>query len=516
MAAGAYLSFHGALLHSDVQKAPVKAGVTIDELKEHVTPESCWVVIHGQVYDVTEILPIHPGGRRIIMKYAGKDATKKFDPLHAPDMIKKFLPEDKHLGPLIGELPYEEEPISEEEEERLLRVENIPPIGQMFNLSDFESVAKQTLTPGAWAYYSSGADDEISLRENHNSYLRIFFRPRVLVDVKDVSTATTMLGVPTAAPFYITATALAKLGHPDGELSIARGAGNENIIQMISTLASCSFDDITGAALPGQSQWFQLYLNPDRSISRKMVEACEKAPSIKGIFLTVDAPQLGKREKDMRLKFDDDADAIVKKGDGDKIDRSQGATRALSSFIDMQVTWKDIDALKKSTNLPIVIKGIQRYEDVILAVEHGVDAVVLSNHGGRQLDYALSPLEVLAETMPELRKRQLDDKIEVYIDGGVRRGTDVIKALCLGAKGVGLGRPFLYANSSYGEDGVIRAIQVLKEEMDVAMRLMGVNRIEELNESFLDMKAFHGRTPVRDSLYYDAYDPVMPAKFRDE
>jgi L-lactate dehydrogenase (cytochrome) len=144
------------------------------------------------------------------------------------------------------------------------------------------------------------------------------------------------------------------------------------------------------------------------------------------------------------------------------VDRSQGAARAISSFIDPSLSWKDIASFKEMTKMPIVLKGVQRVEDVLKAVEHGVAGVVLSNHGGRQLDTAPSGIEVLAEVMPELRRRGWENKIEVYIDGGIRRATDIIKALCLGAKGVGIGRPFLYAMSTYGEKGVARAMQLLK------------------------------------------------------
>jgi L-lactate dehydrogenase (cytochrome) len=196
---------------------------------------------------------------------------------------------------------------------------------------------------------------------------------------------------------------------------------------------------------------------------------------------------------------------------GQQTDNSQGAARAISSFIDPALSWKDIPWFKSITKMPIILKGVQRVEDVILAVEAGVQGVVLSNHGGRQLEFARSAVEVLAETMPRLRELGYQDKIEVYVDGGVRRATDIIKALCLGAKGVGIGRPFLYAMSAYGEAGVDRAMQLLKDEMEMNMRLIGCTSVDQLNPSLLDVSslAHHGTGTPRDYLTKWAYDPLV-------
>lgn len=268
----------------------------------------------------------------------------------------------------------------------------------------------------------------------------------------------------------VTATALGKLGHPEGEVVLTRGAKKHNVIQMIPTLASCSFDEIVDSKQGDQVQWLQLYVNKDRAITERIVKHAEKR-GVKGLFITVDAPQLGRREKDMRSKFSDVGSNVQDKG-RESVDRSQGAARAISSFIDPSLSWKDIPWFLSITKMPIVLKGVQRVEDVIRAVEMGVQGVVLSNHGGRQLDFSRSAIEVLNEVMPVLRERNWQDKIEVYVDGGVRRATDIIKALCLGAKGVGIGRPFLYAMSAYGLPGVDRAMQLLKDEMTMNMRLI--------------------------------------------
>ena len=330
------------------------------------------------------------------------------------------------------------------------------------------------------------------MRENHSAFHKIWFRPRVLVDVEKVDFSTTMLGTKVDIPFYVTATALGKLGHKEGEVILTRGAKKHNVVQMIPTLASCSFDEIMDAAEGDQVQWLQLYVNKDREITKKIVQYAESR-GCKGLFITVDAPQLGRREKDMRSKFTD-AGSNVQSSSGQATDNSQGAARAISSFIDPALSWKDIPWFQSITKMPIILKGVQRVEDVIRAIETGVQGVVLSNHGGRQLDFARSGIEVLAEVMPVLRERGWEDRIEIFVDGGVRRATDIIKALCLGAKGVGIGRPFLYAMSAYGLPGVDRAMQLLKDEMEMNMRLIGCSSVDQLNPTLVDTRGLSMHT----------------------
>lgn len=305
------------------------------------------------------------------------------------------------------------------------------------------------------------------------------------MDVKSVDFSTTMLGTKVAMPFYVTATALGKLGNPEGEVVLTRAAHKHSVVQMIPTLASCSFDEIVDARRGDQVQWLQLYVNADRAITERIVRHAE-ARGCKGLFITVDAPQLGRREKDMRSKFVGEGGSNVQ--DGQETDTSQGAARAISSFIDPSLSWADIPWFRSITKMPIVLKGVQRVEDVVKAVECGVQGVVLSNHGGRQLEFSRSGVEVLAETMPVLRSMGLEGKIEVYIDGGVRRATDILKALCLGARGVGIGRPFLYAMSAYGLDGVDRAMQLLRDELEMGMRLIGCTSLDQLNPSLIDTR----------------------------
>ncbi|KAF2723144.1 hypothetical protein K431DRAFT_283308 [Polychaeton citri CBS 116435] len=479
------------------------------EIAKHNSRESCWVIVHGRAYDVTEFLPEHPGGPKIILKYAGKDATEEYEPIHPPDTLEKYLDKGKHLGEVdMGTVQQEKKEFDPEEAERQERVKRMPILEQCYNLMDFEAVARRVMKKSAWAYYSSGADDEITMRENHSAYHKIWFRPRVLVDVETVDLSTTMLGTKVSIPFYVTATALGKLGNPEGEVVLTRGARKHNVIQMIPTLASCSFDEIVDAKEGDQVQWLQLYVNKERSITKRIIEHAERR-GCKGLFITVDAPQLGRREKDMRSKFSD-VGSNVQNTSGDNVDRSQGAARAISSFIDPSLSWKDIPWFKEVTKMPIILKGVQRVEDVIQAIAYGVDGVVLSNHGGRQLDFARSGIEVLAEVMPELRRLGLDKKIEIYVDGGVRRATDIIKALCLGATGVGIGRPFLYAMSAYGLPGVDRAMQLLKDEMEMNMRLIGCSSVDQLGPDLVDTRglSMHTSAVPSDTLGLTVYDPL--------
>ncbi|KAK0636926.1 FMN-dependent dehydrogenase-domain-containing protein [Bombardia bombarda] len=479
------------------------------EVAKHNSAKDCWVIVHGRAYDVTEFLPEHPGGMKIILKYAGKDATEEFEPIHSPDTLDKYLEKSKHLGAVdMTTVVKEQVEESPEEKERLQRIQKMPLLEQCYNLLDFEAVARRVMKKGAWAYYSSAADDEITLRENHAAFHRIWFRPKVLVNVEHVDFSTTMLGTKVSIPFYVTATALGKLGNPEGEVLLTRAAAKHNVVQMIPTLASCSFDEIMDAASGDQVQWLQLYVNKDRAITQRIVQHAEKR-GCKGLFITVDAPQLGRREKDMRSKFTDPG-TDVQRQSGQQTDNSQGAARAISSFIDPALSWADIPWFQSITKMPIVLKGVQRVEDVLKAVEAGVQGVVLSNHGGRQLEFSRSSIEVLAETMPVLRELGLEDKIEIFIDGGIRRATDIVKALCLGAKGVGIGRPFLYAMSAYGLDGVDRAMQLLKDEMEMNMRLIGATRIDELNASMVDVRSLynHGAVPS-DNLASAVYDPLI-------
>ncbi|EKM53383.1 uncharacterized protein PHACADRAFT_259730 [Phanerochaete carnosa HHB-10118-sp] len=491
--------------------------LTGPEVAKHNSRESCWIIVHGKVYDVTDFLDEHPGGSRIILKYAGQDATEAYEPIHPPDAITTNLPVSKHLGVIDASTVVKAvKEVTEEEKARQAALAARPPLDNILNMHDFEVIARAVIPEKAWAYYSSGSDDEITIRENRTAFQRIWFRPRILRDVSVVDWSSTILGHKSSLPLYISATALGKLGHPDGELCVTRAAAKHGVIQMIATLASCSFDDIINAEANGQTFFLQLYVNRDREITRKYVQHAE-ARGVKGLFITVDAPQLGRREKDMRMKqVDDGAGAEVQKGQDVKKD--QGVARAISSFIDPSLSWKDIPWFKSITKMPIILKGISTAEDAILAYEAGVQGIVLSNHGGRQLDTARSGVEVLVEVVAALRARghHPDPNFEIYVDGGVRRASDVLKALALGAKAVGVGRAFLYAFCAYGEAGVERAIQIFRDEFEMNMRLLGVRTIDELRPEMVDAAALnqHIVSVPQDNLFQQTYQPLQITKLK--
>ncbi|KAH9247567.1 hypothetical protein BASA81_014823 [Batrachochytrium salamandrivorans] len=498
---------------------PAATMITSEQVALHNKAGDCWVIIHGMVYNLSEFLVEHPGGSKVILKQAGKDATVAFDQVHPKDIIEIHLPKEYCLGAAAAGHGMDDGNVTQPDTTAIVSTTKIdqtsdglsgskPPLDSILNLFDFEAVARHTLTKEAWAYYSSGGDDELTLQENHAAFHRIWMRPRVMVDVKHVDVSTSILGVKSALPIYITATALGKLGHPEGEVVLTRAAGTRNIIQMIPTLASCSFMDLVGASVPGQSQFFQLYVNSNRKITENLIRRAE-ANGVKGLFITVDAPQLGRREKDMRLKFVNDAPAALNASGMRNV--AQGAARAISDFIDSSLTWRDLDWFRSITTMPIVLKGIQTGEDAVLAAQSGhVAGIVLSNHGGRQLDTCRSGIEILVEVTEALQRANLQDKLEIYVDGGFRRGTDVFKALALGAKAVGIGRPVLYAMSSYGQAGVERAIDLLREELEMVMRLMGVTRLDQISRDSLvtTSLAFHAGSPLFDSLSHRTYEPL--------
>lgn len=519
-AAGAYLTYnlHQETISNDSVSDTAgehKRIIPVSEFIKHNKREDCWVAINGEVYDMTDFVPNHPGGQKVILQNAGYDATPIFAPIHPKGTIEKYLPEEKHLGRLDGKAPLKPKKADPNEDRRLDLLERMPPLSSIQNVHDFEFLAKNILPAGAWAYYSCGGDDEISMRENHYAYQRIFFRPRVCEDVADVDTSTTLLGTKASVPFYVSATALAKLGNPGGECSIARAAGKEGVIQMISTLSSNSLEEIAEARQPGATQWFQLYVNEDRNLAKELIRKAEKL-GMKAIFVTVDAPSLGHREKDERAKGSVDTNLDL----GEEVERESGASKALSSFIDCKVNWSDIKKINEYTKLPVLVKGVQRVEDIVKAADCGCAGVVISNHGGRQLDTAPPPVEVLAEAVPILDRMEiLKPGFEIFIDGGVRRGTDILKAIALGDQkvkvGVGLGRPFLYANTAYGEQGVRKAIRLLKDEMTIDMRLMGVTNLKQLNRNFLNLKKLYSGKEAIDSLYHSNYQELVPVNFRE-
>jgi L-lactate dehydrogenase (cytochrome) len=444
---------------------------------------------------MTDFLPDHPGGAQIILKYGGRDATSVYDPIHPREALNKHLPPNKHLGPLDSEaalvVAKEREDIPKTKDQlRMERAERAkPPLSRILSVKDMENIAGKILSYKAFAYYSSASDDEITNVENARAFSRFFFHPRVMRALSYCDPSTTILGFRSSIPVFVSGAALAKLGHPLGEVNITLGASSTSLIQMVSSNASLSPSDIISAASPSQTLFFQLYKHSDDAVAQNLVRELEQL-GYKAIFLTVDAIVYGNRERDIKAPW---VEEDMERG-GQEVDTKQealgdvdlsGTAGALVQNDDRAMTWeKTIPWLRSLTKLPIVIKGIQCVEDCVLAADAGVDGILLSNHGGRQLEYSLPPIEVLYR----LRQQRADvfDKLEVYIDGGITRGTAVLKALCLGATAVGLGRPFLYAQSAYGAEGVVKLVRILEREILTGMRLLGAGNVKELKPQMVE------------------------------
>ncbi|KAL1707114.1 FMN-dependent dehydrogenase-domain-containing protein [Schizophyllum commune] len=469
---------------------------TLEEVKKHNTRESCWVIIKNKVYDVTNFLNDHPGGAAIILKYAGRDATAAYEPIHPANALDKNLPASAHLGPVNTDAASTLDAAvrNRRKTKDEIRIEEAhrykPALSHVLSLRDMEDVAKKVLPHKAYAYYSSSTEDTISKNENAHAFTRFFFHARVMRPVSHCDPSTTILGFKSSIPVFVSGAAMAKLAHPDGELNITRGCAAQGIIQMVSSNASYSYAEIAHAATPTQPLFFQLYKHKDDATALQRIREVE-ALGYKALFLTVDAVVPSKREFDIRapwyleelerggpLEFvEEQADALQ--------GQSFGTAGGLIVNDDRDMTWeRTIPWLRSVTRLPIVLKGIQCVEDALLAAKAGVDGILISNHGGRQLDYSLPPIEVLYR----LRKHhpEVFGKMEIYIDGGITRGSDVLKAVCLGATAVGLGRPYLYAQGAYGVSGVKRITHILETEIVTAMRLMGASSIKDLTPELVE------------------------------
>jgi isopentenyl diphosphate isomerase/L-lactate dehydrogenase-like FMN-dependent dehydrogenase len=317
---------------------------------------------------------------------------------------------------------------------------------ELRNVSDYERAAEERLDPASYGYFAGGANDEWTLRENVAAFGRWVLRPRVLVDVSALTGATTVLGTEVSFPVLVAPMAFQGLAHPNGERAMARGAAAAGTVMCLSTLSTAGLEEAAQAA-PDGARWFQLYWGPDRSKVQELVDRAVAA-GYRAIVVTVDLPEVGRRERDLRTGFETPA--------------------SLSAVTDNSLTWRDLEWLRSHTALPILVKGILTAEDAVLATEAGVDGIVVSNHGGRQLDGVAASLDALPEVV-----EAAGDRAEILLDGGVRRGTDVVKALALGARAVLVGRPALYGLAVGGAEGVERVLGLLREEVELALALCG-------------------------------------------
>ncbi|KAH8818999.1 FMN-dependent dehydrogenase-domain-containing protein [Xylogone sp. PMI_703] len=467
--------------------------ISVTEISKHNSPQDVWIVVDGKVYDMTKFTPEHPGGAEIILRYAGRDASNAYNEVHAPSLIKKSLPVSKHLGKLDPNSITAQWLKPQPSVATASTPSGKPPLSTLINVHDFVEAARISLAPKTWAFYSSAATDLHSFRRNMSAYSDITLRPRVLIDVKVVDTRTQMLGQDMSFPIFCAPAAMARLVHPEGEKLLARGCQKARIPQCISSNASFPLQEIFESLENNNAEeggyrppiFFQLYVDKNRSKSEKLVAQAEKL-GCKAIFLTVDSPLPGKREADERLKADESISTPMTGAQAKNDSKGGSLGRIMGGYIDPALCWDDIAWLRKHTSLPIILKGVMTSLDARRAMEIGVDGIVLSNHGGRNLDTAPAPVLVLLELQKNCP--EVFDKMEVFVDGGITRGTDIFKALCIGARAVGIGRGFLYS-LNYGEEGVEKFIEILRDELETTMRLMGITDLSQVHPGLVNTGA---------------------------
>ena len=353
---------------------------------------------------------------------------------------------------------------------------------EAINLFELEMKARELLPQTAYDHQASGANDEITLRENRVAYERITLLPHMLVDVSERHMGTTALGEPVSMPILIAPTAFQGLAHPEGEVATVKAAGAAKTLMTLSTLSTFSIEEVMAVATG--PVWFQLYVFKDRAISASLVNRAEVA-GCKAIVLTVDVPLLGRRERDVRNQFKLPNHLSVKDllSEGQESRDStagSGLSPYTASLFDPALTWKDIEWLTGITKLPVLVKGILRSDDALLAVKHGASGVIVSNHGARQLDTTPATISVLPEIVDAV-----GGKVEVYVDGGIRRGTDVLKAIACGARAVFIGRPVLWGLASGAEAGVRYVLEMVRQEFDLAMALSGCPMLSAITRDLI-------------------------------
>ncbi|CAM0138774.1 unnamed protein product [Umbelopsis sp. WA50703] len=351
------------------------------------------------------------------------------------------------------------------------------------SLDDFEQHARKVLPPSVFGYYYSGADAEWTMDRNKKAYDSLLIRPRILVDVETVSTATTILGQKIASPICVAPTAFHGMAHDDAEKATARACASLKTCYTLATYSNTNMEDAYAAGKEKTKKqdplhWFQLYVEQDREATKQLVQRAERA-GYKALVITVDRPRLGRRLADLRNTFKLPKHLTLANF---AVDESRsGAGAYAGGAIDASLSWKDIEWFKSITKLPIVIKGIFRGEDAKLAAKAGVDGIIVSNHGGRQLDGCPATLEVLPEVVNAVK----GTKVEVYVDGGIRKGTDVFKAIALGARAVFLGRPIVYGLAYQGEAGVRQVLSLISYEFRLAMSLAGCTDINKITSDYI-------------------------------
>jgi len=330
-------------------------------------------------------------------------------------------------------------------------------------ITDFEKVAPKNMSQLAWEYLACGAADEVSLRWNCSAFEKIKLKPRVLVDVSIIDTTCEFLGQSFAFPILCAPVGLQRLYHADGEIAAVRGAGKANATYIISSYSTTRIEQIADAATG--PTWLQVYLQRDREFTKDLIQLAESL-GCRAVCVTVDLPVIGVRNRMERARFQVPAELSV--------------PHMMENFTGSPVTWTDIEWLRSITSLPVLLKGIIDPDDAELAIENGASGIVVSNHGARDLDSTPATIDVL----PMIAER-VDERIPVLVDGGIRRGTDVLKAIALGASAVLIGRPFCYGLAAGGAEGVTRVIDILRNEFEIAMALTGRTSISAIDRTVI-------------------------------
>ncbi len=374
------------------------------------------------------------------------------------------------------------------------------------NVDDLRKLAKRRLPIGVFDYIDGGAEDEITLRENVEAYKKVSFKPRVLRNMANIDTSTSLLGRRLDFPLVLAPTGFTRIAHSEGELAVVRAATRAGIPFTLSTMATRSIEECASVAESDTRLWFQIYTWKDRSVVKNLVERADAA-GFEAVCLTVDTAVLGRRERDVRRGFTlppevglgTIIDGIKNPGwtwdfltadpirfanvEGlTSIDGSKAVDLAehMKSQFDPGLSWSDVEWLRSIWKGPILIKGIQTIEDALIAVDSGVEAIAISNHGGRQLDGAPAPFDLLPEVAEAVQNR-----LEIICDGGIRRGSDIVKAVSLGATAVMAGRPYLYALGACGERGVDHVLGLLHEGVERTMALTGAASVDDLTKELI-------------------------------
>lgn len=356
----------------------------------------------------------------------------------------------------------------------------MPPI----QVLDYEPLARARVDSSIWDFLAGGAEDEVTLGENRAAFRRFFFRPRMLagVDVPDIGV--TVMGTSLRCPLMVAPVGYQGLVHRDGECATARVAGAMGILMVVSTMSNRTLEDIAAAA--SGPLWFQLYVMKDRGLTRSLVQRAEDA-GYRALVVTVDAPRLGRRERDIRNQFalpPHLEPANLHRRDSATLHKSHSGTSAIAQHVlgefDPRLHWDTLAWIMESTRLPVILKGILTAEDAARACDMGVRGIIVSNHGGRQLDGAIASLDALPAIVAEV-----GDRCEILLDGGIRRGTDILKARALGARAVLVGRPVLWGLLAGGETGMKHVLELLCTELEHAMVLAGQTHWSDISRTLV-------------------------------